>query len=322
MPTWEPTATLGQLRLFAQVLQYSRSYLQAEGLLEVVTPSLSRFANTDPHIESLRTTVDGVTRFLHTSPEFPMKRILAAYQTSIFQIATVFRNGELGARHNAEFTLLEWYRVGFDHQQLMLDVDALIQGVFEALGKTMEPTITISYVQKVQELLGMNFNDIAVSDIKSVFVQSERSFPSSIDDLDDALNLFVDEFIVQEFSSSRLTFLVDYPASQAALARVTKNADGCEVAERFEAFIGSVELANGFHELSDAAEQRVRFDKDNLLRASRTQTVMPVDDHLISALDAGFPDCAGVALGLDRLCMVVAGATHINQVQSFGGHNA
>nr|MBX2836600.1 EF-P lysine aminoacylase GenX [Gammaproteobacteria bacterium] len=163
---------------------------------------------------------------------------------------------------------------------------------------------------------------VTTAKIRSHFHDHSRSFPESIDDVDSALDLLLDEFVIPGFASNRLTFVVEYPASQAALARVKKNRDGIEIALRFEAFLGTNELANGFYELADGAEQLRRFEQDNVRRQSRGQTPMPIDRALIEALNAEFPECSGVAMGLERVFMAVSGAAHIQQVQSFGAHNA
>lgn len=296
--------------------------MRAQGVLEVSTPALSQSATTDPHIDSLSASVCDRTRYLQTSPEFPMKRLLAAHKTSIYQLAKVFRNGELGSQHNTEFTLLEWYRVGFDHHQLMADVERLLVALFAMMGTHLSGSIKVSYVEAVAKLLNMDFDRIQVEDIESLFKNHGKSFPESVDELDAALDLTVDEFLLPTFEVDHLTFLIDYPADQASLARLSVNSQGVSIAERFEVYLGRIELANGFHELSDSAEQLKRFTADNTTRRLRGLPIMPIDYHLLDALSAGFPDCAGIALGLERLMMVLCGATHIEHVLSFGANNA
>lgn len=288
-------------------------------VLEVVTPVLSKAATTDPNIHSFQVGES----YLHTSPEFPMKRLLAAYATDIYQIATVFRDGESGRYHNAEFSLLEWYRVGMNHLALMDDVSDLFEQMMALFKMEWRKPETIRYTDAVAKVCGKPFAQIDVACIERVFNQHQRSYPNAIgDDLDAAMDLLMDEFVVSNFSDKHATFVVNYPASQAALARVTTDENGVEVAERFELFWGALELANGFHELSNAAEQRTRFEHDQLLRAKQNQKVVPLDENLIEALSSGLPDCAGVALGLDRLMMLLCNENHIDKVLSFSSSRA
>lgn len=308
------------------------------GILEVITPVLSHHATTDPHVPSVRT-ADG--KFLHTSPEFAMKRLLAAQamdcrpessehctasgseQSDIYQITPVFRAGESGRFHNTEFTLLEWYRLGMNHHALMGDMEALLASLHEVFALPWHGVDRRRYGVEVRQRLGVWPEAVTVAMIESYFVSFNRSFPASLgDDTDAALDLFMDEFVLPEFSTTRYTFLQDYPVSQAALARLGMDEDARQVAERFELYLGRVELANGFHELGDASVQKSRFEQDLQKRAERGIDVVPMDAHLIDALDAGFPDCAGVALGLERLHMVLGGHDHISQVVSFDDQRA
>lgn len=293
--------------------------MEEQGVLEVITPALSAAAATDPNIHSFRVG----SRYLHTSPEFPMKRLLAAYGVDIYQIASVFRDGEAGRTHNAEFTLLEWYRVGMDHLALMNDVSALLQLLVTQFKKPWHQPVHVRYTDAVSTVCDKPFDRIGVEDIERVFSQHKRSYPQAIgDELDAALDLLVDEFVVSGFASDSVTFLLDYPASQAALARIKQDADGIAVAERFEVFWGKLELANGFHELADANEQRARFEHDLLIRQQRGDALVPMDENLLDALTAGLPDCAGVALGLDRMLLALTDATHIDEVIAFAGSRA
>jgi len=293
--------------------------MHQQNVLEVVTPALSIATTTDPNIHSFPV----ADRYLHTSPEFAMKRLLAVYATDIYQIATVFRDGEAGRFHNAEFTLLEWYRIGMNHHELMGDVSALMQRVFEKFNIPWVSPETVRYTDAVSDVCEKPFSEIGVADIERVFSQHRRSFPSTIgDDLDAALDLFIDEFVLPDFSTDGVTFIVNYPASQAALARIGKDRNQLPVAERFELYWGTVELANGFHELRDANEQRARFEHEQRIRVQRGQKRIPLDENLLSALTHGLPDCAGVALGLDRLVLVLTGAKHIDEVIAFSERRA
>jgi len=296
-----------------------RNYMQEQGVLEVITPALSAAATTDPNIHSFQV----ADRYLHTSPEFSMKRLLAAYASDIYQIASVFRDAEQGRYHNAEFTLLEWYRVGMNHLALIADVSALMQRVFDLFNIAWVAPDTVRYTDSVSALCNKTFSEINVADIERVFNQHRRSYPSAIgDDLDAALDLLVDEFVVPGFGSGRLTYVIDYPASQAALAQIRPDQNGLPVAERFEMYWGGVELANGFHELRDEAEQRTRFEQELIKRKQIGAREVPLDENLLAALKHGLPDCAGVALGLDRLMLVLCAAEHIDDVLAFSGGRA
>lgn len=293
--------------------------MQEQNVLEVVTPALSVAATTDPNIQSFQVE----DRYLHTSPEFPMKRLLAACKCDIYQIATVFRNGEAGRFHNAEFSMLEWYRVGMNHHQLIDDVLMLLQGIAKQFKHEWKSTLTIRYTDAVAGLCNKPFPQVGIDDIKHVFKQRHRSYPEAIgNDIDAALDLLMDEFVIAQFAPDQLSVIVDYPASQASLARVHLNDDQLRVASRFEIYWGSLELANGFHELSDAGEQRSRFESDLRVRAERDQASVPIDEHLLQALESGLPNCAGVAMGLERLLMVLSGQKHIDDVLAFSVERA
>jgi len=316
---WHPGASLDVLRSAATLRTCIRRYMQEQAVLEVVTPALSCAATTDPNIHSFQVG----DRYLHTSPEFPMKRLLAAYPTDVYQIATVFRDGEAGRNHNAEFSLLEWYRVGFDHLALMDDVSQLLGQVLTQFQMDWRQPETIRYTDAVACVCEKPFDQITVEHIERVFNERGRSYPTAIgNDLDGAMDLLMDEFVVSNFPITNATFVVDYPASQAALARVVTDKDNLAVAERFEMFWGGLELANGFHELSDASEQRNRFEHDQRLRSARDQRAVPLDEHLLEALSHGLPDCAGVALGIDRLLLLITGESHIDNVLAFSSDRA
>ena len=325
--SWKPTASLHALKQAATLRQAIREWMHSQGVLEVCTPPLSHSANTDPQVESLEVMPsDGTAlqRYLHTSPEFAMKRLLCAYpDTDLYQIATVFRAEEQGRYHTSQFTLLEWYRVGMDHLALMQDMQALLTHIWHAFGRELSGADTRSYCQEVFDRLGQWPDELDGVRIKNYFADNQRSFPDGLEaNVASSLDLFMDEFVLPEFDKSKVTFLFEYPASQAALARIATTASGRQVAERFEVFIGQVELANGFHELSDPDQQRQRFEQDLHRRASRSQRGVPVDQHLLAALSSGLPDCAGVALGLDRLHMVLGSHDHIQQVTPFSDDNA
>jgi elongation factor P--(R)-beta-lysine ligase len=314
---WRPSASLETLRLRAQLLRRTRTFFQARGLLEVETPQLSAAAATDGHLESLAVTAPGggLEGWLHTSPEFPMKRLLAAGAGDIWQLARVFRGAEQGRRHNPEFSLLEWYRTGWDVPALIEEVDALVRTLAEgrlALGATER----MSYREAFLRHAGF---DPFASDASEIFELLESRVgdvsPELRGNLPACLDLALAVQVEPRLDPARPTFIHDFPASHAALARIRPGDP--PVAERFELFLGGMELANGFHELSDAAEQRARFDADLAVRRARGLPELPMDQALLAALAHGLPDCAGVALGFDRLLMLVAGASHIDEVLAF-----
>jgi len=322
-PAWRPGADLATLRLRAELLARTRAFFAARGVLEVETPALSAAAITDPHLASFGTLytgpgpLDGRTLYLHTSPEFPMKRLLAAGSGCIYQLARVFRDGEAGSRHNPEFTLLEWYRVGFDHHRLMDEVADLVAELLAGKLTLVERAERLSYGEIFQRYLALNPHRATVAELAVCAERSNVPIPAGMpaDDPDPWLDLLLTHRIEPRLGAGRLTFVYDYPASQAALARLRPGDP--PIGERFELYVDGVELANGFHELGDAAEQRRRFERENAARRASGLPVMPVDEHLLAALEAGLPDCAGVALGFDRLAMLAAGKNSLAEVLAF-----
>ena len=320
LEAWRPTATLERLRLRALLLGRVRAYFGASGALEVETPALVQAAVTDVHLESLRVADDssgsrGATvGHLQTSPEYAMKRLLCAGAPDIYQVCKVFRAGERGRRHNPEFTMVEWYRNGQDHHALMRDVEALIRHVLEPV-RTFGPSESVSYCEAFERRLGLDPLHAPVAAIMAAVEAAGVHVPDSMrtgSSRDDVLDLAMGTVVADSFAKDRLTFLYDFPASQAALAQIRG-----DVASRFEAFWGPLELANGFHELGSAVEQAARFAADLEQRRTKGQSVRPVDQLFIDALAAGLPPCAGVALGFDRLVMVASGATRIDEVITF-----
>ena len=319
---WQPGADLPTLRLRAELLARIRAFFAAREVLEVETPVLSAAAITEPNLASFSTVYSGPgsrfgqTLYLHTSPEFPMKRLLAAGSGCIYQIARVFRDGEAGRRHNPEFTLLEWYRVGFDHHRLMDEVAELVTELLAGRLVRAEPE-RLSYQELFQRHLDLNPHQASVAELAACAQAWGVSIPSGMpaDDADPWLDLLLTHCIEPRLGAGRLTFVYDYPASQAALARLRPGEP--PVGERFELYLNGVELANGFHELGDAGEQRRRFEAENAARRALGLPVMPMDENLLAALEAGLPDCAGVALGFDRLAMLAAGKAFIQDVIAF-----
>jgi lysyl-tRNA synthetase class 2 len=286
-------------------------------VLEVETPILSAAGNTDPNIESFFTAFSGHVdagareRWLRTSPEYPLKRLLAAGIGDCYELGRVFRNGEAGGRHNPEFTMLEWYRVGWDHRRLIGETVALVEAALAMVGRRAEVRIE-SYRQLFLDALGIDPLRAPLEELQAPLAQSHID-PAGLT-RDDWLDLLITHRLQPAFPRNRITVIHDYPASQCALARI--RAGEPPVAERFELYLGPHELANGYHELNDASEQRARFERDNAVRRARGVREVPIDERLLAVLDA-MPACAGVALGVERLLMCLAGTDAIADVLAF-----
>jgi lysyl-tRNA synthetase class 2 len=253
--------------------------------------------------------------YLHTSPEFPMKRLLAAGAGSIYQICKVFRDGESGRRHNPEYTLLEWYRPGFDHVALMAEVESLLGAVLGDI-LPLRPAKYWTYRELFRGYADIDPFTTSVNEIRHALQAQGINVPPGLaeDALDGWLDLLLTH-VIEPALDAGLVFVSEYPASQAALARLLPGKP--PVAARFEAYLDGIELANGYHELTDAAEQDRRFEQDNTRRNARHLATIEPDRRLLAAMQSGLPDCAGVALGIDRLLMIAGGARHINEVMAF-----
>lgn len=306
---WQPSASLETIQKRAQIYQQVRAFFSARDFLEVDTPLLSGATNTDAQIESIGVLNARQELFLQTSPEFAMKRLLAAGSGSIYQICHAFRGMETGRLHNAEFTLLEWYRVAYDYQALMNEVEALI----DSLSDRSNSYRRIRYRDLLIEYADVDISNIQLSKLRGISHELVPGTDSDELDFDQCLDLLLSMVVAPRLQG--YVFVYDYPVSQAALARVS--AINPSVAERFELFHGGLELANGFSELTDAKIQRRRFENDNELRVTRGLPRYPIDEHLLAALETGMPECAGVALGLDRLLMVLLKLDSIDQAISF-----
>jgi len=295
------------------VLAEVRAFFAERNVLEVETPLLSLAGTTDPNVESFAVEDgEGPVRFLPTSPEFAMKRLLSAGLGDIYQIARAFRRAESGRWHNPEFTLLEWYRRGIDHWRLMNEVELLFRSV---LGEVIvADTLRLSYRDAYGEAIGI---DPHTADAETLAYRAGTFGLRPVGTLESPqwLDLLFSEVVARRFLPGRLTFVFDFPAEQASLARIRDGEP--RVAERFEVFLGPMELGNGFHELTNADEQSKRFWEDTKRRSMAGQPPVEMDQRLIAALQAGMPQCAGVAIGLDRLLMARAGATHIDEVIAF-----
>ena len=316
---WAATAPAHAIRLRARLNALVRGFFADRGVLEVETPVLSRAGNTDPNIASFALEFSGRTdgaprtRWLRTSAEFPMKRLLAAGIGDCYELGRVFRDGEAGGRHNPEFTMLEWYRVGIDHRQLAEETVDLVQAALWLVERKAS-VASISFRELYRDTLGIDPMTANLDELRA----AANGIAIDPDGLtrDDWLDLLMTHRIQPRFPPNQLLVLHDYPASQCALAKVVER-DGIDVAERFELYLGPLELANGYHELTDAAEQRRRFERDVAVRASRGIAAPPIDEALLSALGAGMPSCAGVALGVDRLLMAMLGTSRIGDVLAF-----
>lgn len=307
-----------RLSVRAALVDGVRQFFRDREVLEVNTPVLSQATSTDPAIEPFATRYsgpaypDGLTLYLQTSPEFAMKRLLAQGSGPIYQLCPVFRNGEFGSRHNPEFTLLEWYRPGFDHHRLMAEVAELVMA---CIGRELAMEKT-SYVDLFQQNFGWDPLEVGLPIlVETAVLHGIDVDRNTLRSVDQWLDLLMSLVVEPRLGREKLTFVYDYPASQASLARL--HPQDQRLACRFELYYQGVELANGFHELADAAEQQSRFEQENDQRKRAGQPVLPIDYRLIEALETGLPDCAGVALGLDRLLMLKLGAESLDQVLSF-----
>lgn len=304
------------MRLRARLLEATRRFFAGAGVLEVETPILGACTATDPALASLQAVVGGGASiagrrfYLQTSPELALKRLLAAYRTPVYQLGKAFRDGERGSLHNPEFTLLEWYRPGWDHIALMGEVEALLDTL---LGTG--PGRRVTYRDVFLEGTGLDALRAPTAEIARAAQAHGLAVEASTASRDECLDFLFATRVQAALAGSRLVFVHDFPASQAALARIRPGDP--PVAERFEAFVDGVELANGYHELSDPAEQRARCEADLARRRARGLEEPPMDERFLAALGHGLPDCAGVALGFDRLVMITAGLRRIDGVMAF-----
>jgi lysyl-tRNA synthetase class 2 len=303
---WRPAAVIEVLRGRAAMLERMRAYFASQEVLEVQTALLSAAAASDPQIESIAMRpAGGGLRFLHTSPEFAMKRLLAAGIGDCYQVCPVFRDGEAGRLHNPEFTMVEWYRLDFGVAELQQDVDRLFRVACGEL-RSFAPSRTLTWTEAIVGSCGLDPGAAGTAEIRAVLA-ARGIEPSNAGgwDRDDWLDLLMGALVGPGLGHDSPVFIRDYPASQASLARLRVLPDGSSVAERFELYVDGLELANGFRELGDGLEQRRRFAHDQETRRRRGQVVNPLDERLLAALEHGLPNCAGVALGFDRLVMVV-----------------
>jgi lysyl-tRNA synthetase class 2 len=326
--SFRPSASLDSLRQRARLLAEARDFFKVRGVLEVETPILCQAGVVDEHLEPIRAEyhahrgAEAKAHYLMTSPEHSMKRLLAAGSGPIYQITRAFRDGERGRLHNPEFTILEWYRPGFDHVALMDEVEALLRRLLhkqepEGPDEAAPPFARVTYREACLNVLGLNPHRVSPADLSRIAGLEGVPPPPNFDDSDrdEWLNLLLMARVEETLGFERPAFLMDYPASQAALAKVR---DGDPpVAERFELYVRGMEIANGYHELLDPREQERRFVAANEKRVAAGKSQLPLDPLLIAALEAGIPQCAGVAVGIDRVVMLALGLETIDEVQAF-----
>jgi lysyl-tRNA synthetase class 2 len=309
MTAWQPSAQIETLRQRSQLIKQIRHFFDERGYLEVETPILSRFGITDVYIQQFKTQAFSQPYYLQTSPEYPMKRLLAAGSGPIYQLARVFRLDELGRWHNPEFTLLEWYQLGVDHHELMNEMDVFLQTLLDC-----PPLVKMTYQQAFEQVLGFNPHEVSVAYLKQVLKQHDLDqVLSEEDDFDQHLFLLMSHLVEPSFAPyPHPVALYDFPISQAALAKIEH-----QRALRFEIYFQGIELANGFYELDDPKEQALRFARDQAERIRRGLDAAVIDEYLLAALQAGLPSCSGVALGIDRLLAIALKAPQIAEILAF-----
>ena len=313
--SFKPTASMHAMQARTMLYQQIRQFFAARHVLEVETPILSQAAVTDVHLASITAmrhiNAQQKIGYLQTSPEFAMKRLVASGSGAIYQICKVFRDDEHGLKHNSEFSMLEWYRPDFSLLELMQEVSDLLSVVFN---QTIQPKI-LSYKQAFLHRLDINPLSADVITLKNTAQRLGLNIDLGEDYLA-WLDLLFSHFVEPSLGFEYPVYLTDFPSEMASLAKVKMDEDGFKVAARFELYINGLELANAYDELADSTEQARRFAADNIERQQRGLPVVPVDQHLLAALDY-FPACAGIALGLDRLLMVLLETTRIDQVICF-----
>lgn len=314
---WQPVASREVIKQRARMLKCIRAFFDTRDVLEVETPIVASAGSTDPHMDSLQTVFRGETYYLNTSPEYSMKRVLADCGEPIYQICKVFRDDEWGPDHNPEFSMLEWYRPGFNMHQLMDEIKDLLVACCIRAQESMAVD-RLSYRQVFEKFAGIDPHQASAEDCRNCAMDHGIEQPVGLDDdKDEWLDWLLTQRVLPSLEAGRFTFIYDYPESQCALARLTEDEKGVQVASRFELFCGEVELANGFHELQSSAEQRQRFEKENQRRLEAGKPAVKIDEYLLGALSDGLPDCSGVALGLDRLLMVMCKKKSIDEVLAF-----
>ncbi len=313
MRDWQPTYSIETLKERAVLLAKIRKFFEERNVMEVDTQLLSRSTITDTQLAGLSLNYQGETFYLQTSPEYAMKRLLAAGAPDIYQMGKAFRADEAGRVHNPEFTMLEWYRLGLDHFELMQETDDLIRLVLQT-----QPGERITYKSLFEKYLGVDPHVTTSSKWSRIAEQQNISVSDSMNDADSDTwqQLLFTHVIEPQLGFDVPAFVYDFPATQCALARIRFEAH-YPVAERFEVYIQGLELANGYHELTDWQEQQQRFERDNALRKDRGLLEKPIDFMLMQALKQGLPECSGIALGVDRLIMLALNKKQLKEVLPF-----
>lgn len=304
--SWQPSSSLETLQSRAKFNSYIRAFFALRDVLEVETPVISKAGVNDANLQPVVASCCEETTYLQTSPEYPMKRLLAAGSGDIYQICKTFRDGELGSRHNPEFTMLEYYRLNFDLKTLMDEVAQLVGDYL-----IIQARRDFSYEQALKQYAQLDvFNETDETLRQRVveFVGEELELSR-----DECLDIIMSHVVEPKLPKDCLVFIYDYPASQAALAKTYTDQQGVKKAKRFELYVNGLELANGYHELTDAKEQTDRFSHQANMREREQQE----DEHFLKALEHGLPDCSGVAMGLDRILMLKLGLKDISSVLSF-----
>lgn len=313
MVDWRPSCSIESIRLRARLLTQVRAFFLQRDVIEVETPLLGLHTVTEPNIESFNMQIEANTRYLQTSPEYAMKRLLAAGVGDIYQICKSFRTKESGANHNPEFTLVEWYRLEFTLPQIMQETVEFICSLLFGAEDTSDVNY-VTYAEASQQALDVSILEMSSSQLEQIAVAHGLVHPQSLS-LDQQYDFIFSSVVVPTFDANKLTVVFHYPASQASLARLDEG--DATLAQRFEVFFGDLELANGFVELTDAEEQLCRFKKDQETRANSGIPTVEIDPRLLAALQHGLPACAGVAVGFDRVAMLASNAASISEIISF-----
>ncbi|MDT9587233.1 MAG: elongation factor P--(R)-beta-lysine ligase [Candidatus Arsenophonus melophagi] len=315
---WKPSASISNLLTRSKIIAEIRRFFIDRGVLEVETPILSQYTVTDVHLVPFETQFispvinKGIKFYMITSPEYHMKRLIAAGSGPIYQIIKAFRNKEKGRYHNPEFTMLKWYRPHYDMYQLIDEVDDLLQQIFRC-----NQAERISYQQAFQRYLNINplTLELEKKQLRDTALKLGLHDAEIEEDKDVLLHFLFSSEIEPHLGKDKPIIIYHFPASQAALSKISK--EDLRVAERFKVYFKGIELANGFQELKDSQEQRKRFEHNNKMRKNLDLPVQPFNKRLITVLDTAIPDCAGVAIGIDRLVMLVLSAEKISDVISF-----
>ncbi|MCU4676309.1 elongation factor P--(R)-beta-lysine ligase [Catenovulum sp. 2E275] len=317
MQNWQPSASIQALKQRAEIIKKIRHFFEQRNVLEVETPLLASAGVTDLHLENLTCQFygpgfhQGIELYLQTSPEYAMKRLIAAGSGCIYQICKAFRNDESGRYHNPEFTMLEWYRMGFNHFDLIDETEQLLDLIINC-GRCER----LSYQQAFLQFTKIDPLNTSVKALQTFLAaHNQTDIAAQLDNETDLLQWIFADFVEPKIGQTVPCFIYHFPKAQASLAKI--NQQDIRVAERFEVYFKGIELANGFHELTNAAEQQKRFEQDNQQRIRHGKEAKPIDQNLLAALEAGLPDCAGIALGIDRLTMLALNHSEINQSLSF-----